>query len=128
MYLRVCAHLEAHVGAKPEFARLKIWCCPLMRIRSAELQHGGLEGGRPKAGTGIKVHFKKHNGEDICTVEANEGDDLVDIAQVGLVQGLYGVTYSLGTGVRPGHRSGVRKELGLLDLSCHYGPENLRPA
>jgi hypothetical protein len=54
-----------------------------MRSSSAELQHGGLEGGRPKAGTGIKVHFKKHNGEEICTVEANEGDDLVDIAQVG---------------------------------------------
>jgi ferredoxin len=27
------------------------------------------------------VHFTKHNGDPICTVEANEGDDLVDVAQ-----------------------------------------------
>ncbi|GAA5913177.1 hypothetical protein JCM6882_005809 [Rhodosporidiobolus microsporus] len=39
--------------------------------------HGGK--GRPKPGEGITIHFKRANGE-IETVEANEGDDIVDIS------------------------------------------------
>ncbi|GAA5829671.1 hypothetical protein JCM11251_000244 [Rhodosporidiobolus azoricus] len=39
--------------------------------------HGGK--GRPKKGEGITIHFKRANGE-IETVEANEGDDIVDIS------------------------------------------------
>ncbi|KDE08094.1 hypothetical protein MVLG_01793 [Microbotryum lychnidis-dioicae p1A1 Lamole] len=39
--------------------------------------HGGK--GRPKDGQGITLHFKKPNGE-IETVQANEGDDIVDIS------------------------------------------------
>ncbi|ORY55340.1 2Fe-2S ferredoxin-type domain-containing protein [Leucosporidium creatinivorum] len=44
---------------------------------SAALAHGGK--GRPKKGEGITLHFKKSNGE-IETVEANEGDDIVDVS------------------------------------------------
>ncbi|GAA5992527.1 hypothetical protein JCM10908_000865 [Rhodotorula pacifica] len=40
-------------------------------------QHGGK--GRPKPGEGITLHFKKPDGE-IVTVEANEGDDIVDVS------------------------------------------------
>ncbi|GAA6026778.1 hypothetical protein JCM8097_005854 [Rhodosporidiobolus ruineniae] len=40
-------------------------------------QHGGK--GRPKPGEGITLHFKRANGE-IVTVEANEGDDIVDVS------------------------------------------------
>lgn len=39
--------------------------------------HGGK--GRPKPGEGITLHFKKPDGE-IVTVEANEGDDIVDVS------------------------------------------------
>ncbi|BGP54093.1 hypothetical protein JCM8202_003092 [Rhodotorula sphaerocarpa] len=44
---------------------------------SAASAHGGK--GRPKPGEGIKLHFKKPDGE-IVTVEANEGDDIVDVS------------------------------------------------
>ncbi|GAA5871599.1 hypothetical protein JCM8547_007094 [Rhodosporidiobolus lusitaniae] len=40
-------------------------------------QHGGK--GRPKPGEGITLHFKRANGE-VVTVEANEGDDIVDVS------------------------------------------------
>ncbi|BGP30285.1 mitochondrial matrix iron-sulfur protein [Rhodotorula toruloides] len=46
------------------------------RLRSVSA-HGGK--GRPKPGEGITLHFKKPNGE-IVTVEANEGDDIVDVS------------------------------------------------
>ncbi|GAA5862904.1 hypothetical protein JCM3774_006682 [Rhodotorula dairenensis] len=39
--------------------------------------HGGK--GRPKPGEGVTLHFKKPDGE-IVTVEANEGDDIVDVS------------------------------------------------
>ncbi|GAA5969960.1 hypothetical protein JCM11641_000211 [Rhodosporidiobolus odoratus] len=44
---------------------------------STSALHGGK--GRPKAGEGITLHFKRANGE-ITTVEANEGDDIVDVS------------------------------------------------
>ncbi|KAG0659515.1 hypothetical protein C6P46_005152 [Rhodotorula mucilaginosa] len=44
---------------------------------SAVAPHGGK--GRPKPGEGITLHFKKPDGE-IVTVEANEGDDIVDVS------------------------------------------------
>jgi hypothetical protein len=45
---------------------------------SARQQHGGIE--RPEPGTGIKVTFRDSKGQDIKTVEVNEGDDLLSIA------------------------------------------------
>ncbi|KAI5475000.1 hypothetical protein MNV49_002124 [Pseudohyphozyma bogoriensis] len=45
---------------------------------SPSTNHGGK--GKPKAGEGIKLTFKKSNGEIIETVEANEGDDIVDVS------------------------------------------------
>ncbi|GAA6001209.1 hypothetical protein JCM10207_007465 [Rhodosporidiobolus poonsookiae] len=39
--------------------------------------HGGK--GRPKPGEGVTLHFKRADGE-IVTVEANEGDDIVDVS------------------------------------------------
>merc|ERR1711939_1006227 len=45
---------------------------------SAASLHGGK--GRPAPGTGIKVTFKNHKGEVIKEVEANEGDDIVDLS------------------------------------------------
>lgn len=45
---------------------------------SARQQHGGIE--RPEPGKGIKVTFRDSKGEDIRTVEVNEGDDLLSIA------------------------------------------------
>ena len=45
---------------------------------SARQQHGGIE--RPEPGTGIKVTFRDSKGQDIRTVEVNEGDDLLSIA------------------------------------------------
>ncbi|GAA5919937.1 hypothetical protein JCM1841_000054 [Sporobolomyces salmonicolor] len=44
---------------------------------SAAAAHGGK--GRPKPGEGVTLHFKKANGE-ITTVEANVGDDIVDVS------------------------------------------------
>lgn len=41
-------------------------------------QHGGID--RPEPGTGIKVTFRDSKGQDIKTVEVNEGDDLLSIA------------------------------------------------
>ncbi|KAG8964092.1 hypothetical protein FRC03_002224 [Tulasnella sp. 419] len=35
---------------------------------------------RPEPGTGIKLHFQDSKGELIKTVEANEGDNILDIA------------------------------------------------
>ncbi|KAM0753105.1 ferredoxin [Meredithblackwellia eburnea MCA 4105] len=40
--------------------------------------HGGK--GRPKQGEGIKLIFKKSNGQVLEEVEANEGDDIVDVS------------------------------------------------
>ncbi|PWN21953.1 ferredoxin [Microstroma glucosiphilum] len=45
---------------------------------SASRSHGGIH--RPKAGEGIKVTFRDSKGQDIKTVEANEGDDLLSVA------------------------------------------------
>lgn len=42
------------------------------------IEHGGIE--RPEPGTGIKVTFRDSKGEDLKTVEVNEGDDLLSIA------------------------------------------------
>ncbi|GAA5835720.1 hypothetical protein JCM9279_004628 [Rhodotorula babjevae] len=39
--------------------------------------HGGK--GRPKPGEGVTLHFKRANGE-ITTVQANVGDDIVDVS------------------------------------------------
>jgi len=41
-------------------------------------QHGPIT--RPEPGTGIKLTFKDAKGNDIKTVEANEGDDILSIA------------------------------------------------
>lgn len=41
-------------------------------------QHGALP--RPAPGTGLKVHFVKPDGEKV-TVEANEGESLLDVAR-----------------------------------------------
>ncbi|KDQ12421.1 hypothetical protein BOTBODRAFT_176370 [Botryobasidium botryosum FD-172 SS1] len=45
---------------------------------SATLLHGNIT--RPKPGTGIKVNFKDSKGQLIKTIEANEGDNLLEIA------------------------------------------------
>lgn len=45
---------------------------------SAPAQHGGIH--RPEPGTGIKVTFRDAKGDDLKTVEANEGDDLLSVA------------------------------------------------
>lgn len=45
---------------------------------SARAQHGGIE--RPEPGKGIRVTFRDSKGNDIKTVEVNEGDDLLSIA------------------------------------------------
>ncbi|KAK4058698.1 mitochondrial matrix iron-sulfur protein [Microbotryomycetes sp. JL221] len=44
---------------------------------TAPRSHGGK--GRPAEGKGITLHFKRSNGE-IETVQANEGDDIVDVS------------------------------------------------
>lgn len=44
---------------------------------SAVRRHGGIN--RPKPGEGIKLTFRKANGEE-KTVEGNEGDDIVDLS------------------------------------------------
>ncbi|TRM55975.1 2Fe-2S ferredoxin-type domain-containing protein [Schizophyllum amplum] len=41
-------------------------------------RHGSIT--RPEPGTGIKVHFKDAKGNDLKTVEAMEGDDILSIA------------------------------------------------
>ncbi|TEB26978.1 ferredoxin [Coprinellus micaceus] len=41
-------------------------------------RHGGID--RPEPGTGIKLTFKDSKGNDIRTVEANEGDDILSVA------------------------------------------------
>lgn len=41
-------------------------------------QHGGID--RPAPGTGIKLTFKDSKGNEIKTVEANEGDDILSVA------------------------------------------------
>ncbi|KZT22926.1 ferredoxin [Neolentinus lepideus HHB14362 ss-1] len=45
---------------------------------TSAVQHGNVT--RPEPGTGIKVHFKDAKGNDIKTIEANEGDDLLSLA------------------------------------------------
>lgn len=45
---------------------------------SIRVQHGGIE--RPEPGKGIKITFRDSKGNDIKTVEVNEGDDLLSIA------------------------------------------------
>ncbi|KAH8112395.1 ferredoxin [Phellopilus nigrolimitatus] len=45
---------------------------------SAVCRHMGID--RPEPGTGIKVHFKDSKGELLKTVEANEGDNILEIA------------------------------------------------
>lgn len=45
---------------------------------TAPASHGGID--RPAPGTGIKVTFRDSKGQDIKTVEANEGDDLLSVA------------------------------------------------
>lgn len=42
------------------------------------VRHGPIT--RPEPGTGIKLTFKDAKGNDIKTVEANEGDDILSIA------------------------------------------------
>ncbi|PKI82415.1 hypothetical protein MVES_003651 [Malassezia vespertilionis] len=42
------------------------------------LRHEGID--RPKPGTGIKITFRDANGDNLRTVEANEGDDILSIA------------------------------------------------
>ncbi|KAM0792519.1 hypothetical protein ACM66B_005188 [Microbotryomycetes sp. NB124-2] len=44
---------------------------------SAVRAHGGK--GRPAEGKGITLHFKRSNGQ-VETVQANEGDDIVDVS------------------------------------------------
>ncbi|WFD24022.1 mitochondrial matrix iron-sulfur protein [Malassezia equina] len=41
-------------------------------------RHSGIQ--RPAPGTGIKITFRDPQGQDIKTVEANEGDDILSIA------------------------------------------------
>ncbi|KAI5121599.1 hypothetical protein M0805_009470 [Coniferiporia weirii] len=45
---------------------------------SAVCRHGNIE--RPAPGTGIKIHFKDSKGALLKTVEANEGDSVLEIA------------------------------------------------
>ncbi|KAK0539775.1 mitochondrial matrix iron-sulfur protein [Tilletia horrida] len=45
---------------------------------SAALRHGSFK--KPAPGTGLKVTFRDASGNDIKTVEANEGDDLLTLA------------------------------------------------
>ncbi|TDL20716.1 ferredoxin [Rickenella mellea] len=54
-------------------------CSTRRRIHSsAVLCHGEIQ--RPEPGTGIKLYFKDSKGNDIKTIEANEGDDILSIA------------------------------------------------
>ncbi|KAF8333101.1 2Fe-2S ferredoxin-type domain-containing protein [Cantharellus anzutake] len=46
---------------------------------SQHRSHGQVE--RPISGTGLKVHFKDPKGNHLKTVEANEGDSLLDLAK-----------------------------------------------
>ncbi|PVG01567.1 ferredoxin [Serendipita vermifera] len=46
---------------------------------SSAHHHGSIT--RPAPGTGIKVHFHDSKGNHIKTVEGNEGDSLLDLAQ-----------------------------------------------
>ncbi|TFK53224.1 hypothetical protein OE88DRAFT_1793653 [Heliocybe sulcata] len=45
---------------------------------TAAVRHGDVT--RPKPGTGIKVHFKDAKGNELKTIEGNEGDDLLSLA------------------------------------------------
>lgn len=40
--------------------------------------HGGII--RPEPGTGIKIHFQDHKGSPIKTIEARDGDNILDLA------------------------------------------------
>ncbi|KAK0532844.1 mitochondrial matrix iron-sulfur protein [Tilletia horrida] len=50
----------------------------MMMHSSAALRHGSFK--KPAPGTGLKVTFRDASGNDIKTVEANEGDDLLTLA------------------------------------------------
>ncbi|TNY19885.1 putative YAH1-ferredoxin of the mitochondrial matrix [Rhodotorula diobovata] len=62
----------AHRWAQPAFANA---------ARSFHSSPAALHGGkgRPKPGEGVTLHFKRANGE-VTTVEANVGDDIVDVS------------------------------------------------
>jgi len=45
---------------------------------SGYLRHNEIK--RPEPGTGIKLHFKDSQGNLLKTVEANEGDNILDLA------------------------------------------------
>ncbi|CCA75123.1 probable YAH1-Ferredoxin of the mitochondrial matrix [Serendipita indica DSM 11827] len=54
--------------------------CVRRGLHSSSAQHhGGIK--RPEPGTGIKVHFRDAKGNLLKTVEGNEGDSLLDLAQ-----------------------------------------------
>ncbi|KAF9091867.1 hypothetical protein BGX29_010726 [Mortierella sp. GBA35] len=65
------------------------WTTPSHLTKTAFSQHAAFSTGsvwqhghmsRPSPGTGIKVNFVKQNGETV-TVEANEGESLLDLAR-----------------------------------------------
>lgn len=45
---------------------------------SSAVRHGGIK--RPPPGTGIKLHFQDSKGNPLKTVEANAGDNILDVA------------------------------------------------
>ena len=71
---------QIHSASRPMMTKFsKITIQPHKSFHaSARQQHGGIE--RPEPGTGIKVTFRDSKGQDIRTVEVNEGDDLLSIA------------------------------------------------
>ncbi|KZT59253.1 ferredoxin [Calocera cornea HHB12733] len=70
------ARRHAHLRHAP--ARPPAPSAPRSLHTSAPRHHGPLN--RPAPGTGIKVTFQDSKGQPIRTVEANEGDNLLDIA------------------------------------------------
>jgi len=71
----------SHCGSRPASPTR-----PLLRPRLARRnfqtssRHPHNEVMRPEPGTGISVHFRDSKGDLIKTVEANEGDNILDIA------------------------------------------------
>lgn len=82
---------------------------------SASRAHGGIH--RPKAGEGIKVTFRDSKGQDIKTVEANEGDDLLSVAHEYDIdlEGEWGLELHASLGVAEREERQMR---GLVGDSC----------
>lgn len=65
-------------SAAPRLATKPILSAARLLHSTRPALHGAIK--KPAPGTGIKVTFRDSKGQDIKTVEANEGDDLLSIA------------------------------------------------